>query len=56
MASDVITYIDDLRTIAASEDLCQEVTQCVASVVSYLGMQDAPRKRRGPSKTPGAWG
>jgi hypothetical protein len=55
MASDVVTYIDDLRTIGASEELCQEVTHRVASVVNYLGMQDAPRKRRAPSQSPGAW-
>jgi hypothetical protein len=41
---DVITYINDLRTVGASEELCEEVTQRVASVVNYLGMQDAPRK------------
>jgi hypothetical protein len=55
IASDVITYVDDLRTIGASEELCQEVTHRVASVVNYLGMQDAPRKRRPASQTPGAW-
>jgi hypothetical protein len=55
IASDVVTYIDDLRTIGSSEELCQEVTRRVASVVNYLGMQDAPRKRRPASKTPGAW-
>jgi hypothetical protein len=55
IASDVITYVDDLRTIGASEKLCQEVTHRVASVVNYLGMQDAPRKRRPASQTPGAW-
>ena len=27
----------------------------VASRLQYLGIQDAPRKRRPPSQTPGAW-
>jgi hypothetical protein len=55
LASDMLAYVDDLRTIAASKELCEEVTKRVASVVNYLGMQDAPRKRRAPSKNPGAW-
>ena len=55
IASDVISHIDNLHTIGASEELCEEVTKRVALVVNYLGMQDAPRKRRPPSKTPGAW-
>jgi hypothetical protein len=32
IASDVITYIDDLRMVGASEELCQDVTRRVASV------------------------
>jgi hypothetical protein len=51
----IASDVDDLRTIGASEELCQEVTHRVASVVNYLGMQDAPRKRRPASQTPGAW-
>jgi hypothetical protein len=39
MASDVVTYINNLHTIGAAKELCQEATRRVASVVNYLGMQ-----------------
>jgi hypothetical protein len=55
MASDVVTYINDLQTIGATKELCQEVTRWMALVVNYLWMQDAPHKCRAPSKFPGAW-
>jgi hypothetical protein len=51
----MLSYVDDLRSSGASKDLCKQATKRIASVVNYLGMQDAPRKRRIPSKTPGAW-
>ena len=49
------TYIDDIRTGDNSEKGCRKVTRRVASRINYLGQQDAPRKRRAPSKKPGAW-
>lgn len=49
------TYVDDVRTGAWSEDSCRSATRTVASIVNYLGQQDAARKRRPPSKVPGAW-
>lgn len=49
------TYVDDVRTGAWSEDSCRSATRSVASIVNYLGQQDAARKRRPPSKVPGAW-
>lgn len=49
------TYIDDIRSGGASEELAWAASRRVASVVQYLGFQDAPRKRRAPSRTPGAW-
>lgn len=49
------TYVDDIRTGGQSEDQCYEVSRRVASRANYLGQQDAPRKRRKPSKHPGAW-
>jgi hypothetical protein len=55
IASDILSYVDDLRSSGASEELCKQATKRIASVVNYLGMQDAPRKRRIPSKNPGAW-
>ena len=55
LASFFVTYIDDIRTGGASESLAWAASRRVASVVQYLGLQDAPRKRRAPSRTPGAW-
>ena len=49
------TYIDDIRTSDTTEEGCRNTTRRVASRVNYLGQQDAPRKRRAPSKKPGAW-
>ena len=49
------TYVDDIRTGGHSEDQCYQVSRRVAARTNYLGQQDAPRKRRKPSKHPGAW-
>ena len=49
------TYVDDIRTGDSTEAACVRSTHVVASRVNYLGQQDAPRKRRKISQTPGAW-
>lgn len=55
LASDFVCYIDDIRGIGSSEGSCRATTRRVAAYINYLGQQDAPRKRRPPSKHPGAW-
>jgi hypothetical protein len=55
IAGDSFTYIDDIRTCGQSDEHCWEVSHKVASHCGYLGIQDAPRKRRVPSKSPGTW-
>ena len=55
LASFFESYVDDIRTGAASESLAWKTSRRVASWTNYLGQQDAPRKRRPPSQTPGAW-
>jgi hypothetical protein len=55
LASDILSYVDDLQSSGASKELCKQATKRIALVVNYLGMQDAPRKCHIPSKTPGAW-
>jgi hypothetical protein len=55
IAGDFFTYIDDVRTSGRDREHCWEVSRRVASHCSYLGIQDAPRKRRAPSSNPGAW-
>jgi hypothetical protein len=55
IAGDFFSYIDDIRSSGCSVDECWNVSRRVASYCGYLGIQDAPRKRRAPSQTPGAW-
>jgi len=54
VAADFFTYVDDIRTLAGSKLECWAVTQWAASLLSYLGLQDAPRKQQGLSWRPGA--
>jgi hypothetical protein len=55
LAADLHLYVDDLRPTAPTDAECWKASQRVSSVLGYLGIQDAARKRRGPSKEPGAW-
>jgi len=55
LASDFLIYVDDVRTMGSSAEDCRLVSRRVASMINYLGLQDAARKRREPSLTPGAW-
>ena len=55
LAADFACYIDDIRGMGSSEESCRLATRRVASRINSLGQQDAPRKRRPPSRTPGAW-
>ena len=55
IAADIAAYIDDLRGAGAMRELAWQAARRAISILQYLGMQDAPRKRRPPSKTPGAW-
>jgi len=55
IANDVKTYVDDKRVTGASKAACLRATRRAASMLSYLGMQDACRKRVSPSQRAGAW-
>ena len=55
MASFFGTYIDDIRAGGATELACRKALHKIASLVNYLGQQDAPRKRGQPTQTPRAW-
>ena len=55
MAGDLFIYIDDLRVAASNEVDAWEGAHQVCCRLSWLGLQDAPRKRRAASRTPGAW-
>lgn len=55
IAADFWTYIDDVRNSGPDEEECWRTGRRVASICSYLGIQDAARKRRPPTRAPGAW-
>ena len=55
LAGDISPYIDDLRGAGMCRDHAWQTGHRAASRLQYLGMQDAPRKRRPPTKSPGAW-
>jgi hypothetical protein len=55
IASDLLAFVDDLRASGLSVEEAWQVARQVASRLQYLGIQDAPRKRRPPSQSPGAW-
>jgi hypothetical protein len=47
--------VDDLRPTGATKEECWRAGRKAASVVNWLGCQDASRKRRDSSQDPGAW-
>jgi hypothetical protein len=55
IAGDIIGFVDDLRASGHSMEAAWAVARQIASRLQYLGIQDAPRKRRPPSQSPGAW-
>ena len=54
-AAEIVQYVDDVRIIAPTEELAWLCSSQMAKGLSFLGLQDAARKRRKPSQTPGAW-
>ena len=55
IAVDLHINIDDVRITGQSKELVWRARSRVAKLCSYFGLQDAPRKLREPSQTPGAW-
>jgi len=55
VAPDLVTYVDDQRVSAPTKLDGWKASRRVASLNNFLGLQDAARKRRGPSQEPGAW-
>jgi hypothetical protein len=55
VAADLFIYIDDLRLTGPDADECWRASQKATSICNYLGIQDAPRKRREVSRAPGLW-
>jgi hypothetical protein len=48
-------FNNDLRLTAPDKELAWRVSSRVTKICSWLGLQDAARKRIEPSQTPGAW-
>ena len=55
IAGDIISFVDDLRATGPTMEHAWQVARLAGSRLQYLGCQDAARKRRPPTKTPGAW-
>jgi hypothetical protein len=55
IAGDIVGFIDDLRASGYSVEQSWAVARQIVARFQYLGIQDAARKRRPPSQSPGAW-
>ena len=55
IACDVFTFVDDKRVTGPDAELTWQASHTLASTQSNLGIQDAGRKARPCSQTPGAW-
>lgn len=55
LACDFFIFIDDARGKGNSRKEAWSVARRIDCILQYLGIQDAPQKRRGPSQLPGAW-
>jgi len=55
IAPDFFVYVDDVRATGFTADVCWQVTRKIGYTYNYLGIQDAPRKRGGPSLEAGPW-
>jgi hypothetical protein len=51
----MVAFVDDLHLTGFSIENAWAVARHILSRLQYLGIQDAPRKRRPPSQRPGAW-
>jgi hypothetical protein len=55
VAADLFIYIDDFRPTAPIEQECWQAARKAGSTLHFLGLQEAPRKYRPGSMTPGPW-
>mmetsp|Transcript_6949 Transcript_6949/g.10555 ORF Transcript_6949/g.10555 Transcript_6949/m.10555 type:complete len:98 (+) Transcript_6949:1353-1646(+) len=53
LACDLHQYVDDLRITVKDAALAWRASSRVAKICSFLGLQDAARKRRAPSQERG---
>jgi hypothetical protein len=55
IAVDTHIFVDDVRPTGATRELTWRASDAFGKMCSYLGLQNASRKTREPSMTPGAW-
>ena len=55
LATAINKFVDDVRSSAATRELAWQASTKTGKMLSWLGLQDAPRKRRESSQEPGAW-
>lgn len=55
IACDIFIYVDDLHVTGWSKAAAWQACCRATSILGYLGIQDAPRKRRDSSRMAGAW-
>ena len=55
IACDCKFFCDDFRVIGLTKELTKAATHRLETTMSYLGIQDATRKRRAITQTPGEW-
>jgi hypothetical protein len=55
IAGNLLAFVDDLRASGCSPEQAWQIAHQVASRLQYLGIQDAPQKRRLLVCNPGAW-
>jgi hypothetical protein len=55
LAADLFTFVDNLRPCGNSKAQAWQAARRAASILNWLGLQDAARKRRDSSQSPGAW-
>ena len=53
--ADLVGYMDDFRTTGSSRQEAWLAARRTASIMNYLGIQDASRQRLDSSRTPGVW-
>jgi hypothetical protein len=55
IAGDVVAFVDDLRASGHTIEQTWAVGRQIVSRLQYLGLQDAPRKRKPPVQASGPW-
>jgi hypothetical protein len=55
IAGDVLNFVDDARASSLDEEVTWRIARQIASRLQHLGIEDAPRKIRPPTRKIGAW-